>query len=79
MKQSTTAKAALLLTAMLWGSTFTIGKLAAEVFSASFIIALRFLIAAAALLIVAFTFFYSSISFDPKQQAEQLQQPFWHF
>lgn len=26
------------------------------------------------LLIVAFTFFYSSISFDPKQQAEQLQQ-----
>ena len=27
-----------------------------------------------ALLIVAFTFFYSSISFDPKQQAEQLQQ-----
>ena len=25
-----------------------------------------------ALLIVAFTFFYSSISFDPKQQAEQL-------
>ena len=27
-----------------------------------------------ALLIIAFTFFYSSISFDPKQQAEQLQQ-----
>ena len=27
-----------------------------------------------ALLIVAFTFFYSSISFDPKQQAEQLVQ-----
>ena len=26
------------------------------------------------LLIIAFTFFYSSISFDPKQQAEQLQQ-----
>ena len=26
------------------------------------------------LLIMAFTFFYSSISFDPKQQAEQLQQ-----
>ena len=25
------------------------------------------------LLIIAFTFFYSSISFDPKQQAEQLQ------
>ncbi len=27
-----------------------------------------------ALLIIAFTFFYSSISFDPKQQADQLQQ-----
>ena len=27
-----------------------------------------------ALLIIAFTFFFSSISFDPKQQAEQLQQ-----
>ena len=27
-----------------------------------------------ALLIIACTFFYSSISFDPKQQAEQLQQ-----
>ena len=27
-----------------------------------------------ALLIIAFTFFYSSISFDPKQQAESLQQ-----
>jgi preprotein translocase subunit SecY len=27
-----------------------------------------------ALLIIAFTFFYSSISFDPKKQAEQLQQ-----
>ena len=27
-----------------------------------------------ALLIIAFTFFYSSSSFDPKQQAEQLQQ-----
>lgn len=53
MKQSTTAKLALLLTAMLWGSTFTIGKLAAEVFSASFIIALRFLIAAAVLLVAA--------------------------
>ena len=26
-----------------------------------------------ALLIIAFTFFYSSISFDPKKQAEQLQ------
>lgn len=54
MKQSTIAKLALLLTAMLWGSTFTIGKLATEVFSASFIIALRFLIAAGVLLLAAY-------------------------
>ena len=54
MKQSTIAKLALFLTAVLWGSTFTIGKLAAEVFSASFIIAFRFLIAAIALLMVAY-------------------------
>lgn len=54
MKQSTIAKLALLLTAMLWGSTFTIGKLATEVFSTSFIIALRFLIAAGVLLLAAY-------------------------
>ncbi len=54
MKKTTTAKIALLMTAALWGSTFTIGKLASEVFSASFIIALRFLIAAVVLLIAAF-------------------------
>ena len=54
MKQSTVAKIALLLTAILWGSTFTIGKLAAEVFPASFIIALRFLVAGIALLIAAY-------------------------
>lgn len=54
MKQSTVAKIALFLTAVLWGSTFTIGKLATEAFSASFIIALRFLIASIALLIAAF-------------------------
>ena len=54
MKQSMIAKTALFLTAVLWGSTFTIGKLATEAFSASFIIALRFLIAAAALLIAAY-------------------------
>lgn len=54
MKQSTLAKIALLLTAVLWGSTFTIGKLAAQVFSASFIIAFRFLVAGIALLIVAY-------------------------
>ena len=55
MKQSTIAKLALLLTAALWGSTFTIGKLASQVFSPSFIIAVRFLVAAVALLLVAYT------------------------
>lgn len=54
MKQSTTAKLALLLTAALWGSTFTIGKLATDVFSPSFIIAFRFLIASVALLPAAY-------------------------
>ena len=54
MKKPLLAKLALFVTAMLWGSTFTVGKLAAEVFSASFIIALRFLVAAVVLLIVAF-------------------------
>ncbi len=54
MKQSTIAKISLFLTAVLWGSTFTIGKLATEAFSASFIIALRFLIASIALLIAAY-------------------------
>ena len=54
MKRSALAKMALFLTAMLWGSTFTVGKLASEVFSAAFIIALRFLVASVALLIAAF-------------------------
>lgn len=54
MKQSTAAKLALLLTAMLWGSTFTIGKLATAAFSPSFIIAFRFLVASAALLVAAY-------------------------
>ena len=54
MKRSTLAKIALFLTAALWGSTFTIGKLAAEAFSASFIIAFRFLVASVSLVIVAF-------------------------
>lgn len=54
MKRSAVAKMALFLTAVLWGSTFTIGKLASEVFSASFIIALRFLIAAIVLLAAAY-------------------------
>ena len=53
MKQKTIAKLALFITAALWGSTFTIGKMAAEVFSASFIIALRFTVASIVLLIVA--------------------------
>ena len=54
MKQSVIAKAALFVTAVLWGSTFTIGKICTEAFSASFIIALRFLIASVALVIAAF-------------------------
>ena len=54
MKKSTSAKIALFITAVLWGSTFTIGKLATEAFSASFIIAFRFLVASLALLVVAF-------------------------
>ena len=54
MKRSTVAKLALLLTAMLWGSTFTIGKLAADVFSPAFMIAFRFLVASVALLPVAY-------------------------
>lgn len=54
MKQSTLAKVALFVTAVLWGSTFTIGKLASQVFSPSFIIASRFLIAGIVLLIPAY-------------------------
>lgn len=54
MKKPTIAKIALFLTAVLWGSTFTFGKIASEVFSASFIIALRFLIASVALLVAAY-------------------------
>lgn len=54
MKQATIAKLALFLTAVLWGSTFSIGKLAAEAFSASFIIAFRFLVASLALLAAAY-------------------------
>ena len=65
MKRSTVAKLALFLTAVLWGSTFTIGKLAAEVFSASFIIAFRFLVASVALLVVAYP------------QRKQLDRTYW--
>lgn len=54
MKKSTTAKLAAFLTAMLWGSTFAIGKIAAESFSASFIIALRFTVASVVLLVAAY-------------------------
>jgi len=46
-------KIALFLTAMLWGTTFAIGKIAAEVYSASFIIALRFTVASAVLVVAA--------------------------
>lgn len=65
MKQSTVAKSALFLTAVLWGSTFTIGKLAAEAFSASFIIAFRFLVASVALLVAAYP------------QRKQLDKKYW--
>ena len=54
MKKAASAKIALFITAVLWGSTFTIGKLATEAFSASFIIAFRFLVASLALLVVAY-------------------------
>ena len=53
MKKKRYAKLALFITAMLWGSTFAIGKIATEVFSASFVIALRFTVASIALIIVA--------------------------
>lgn len=54
MSKSLSAKIALFLTAAIWGSTFAISKLVTDVFSASFIIALRFLTASIVLLIVAF-------------------------
>ena len=54
MNKATIAKIVLFITAVLWGSTFSISKLASEVFSASFIIALRFLIASIALLFVSY-------------------------
>lgn len=65
MKQSNIAKIVLFMTAVLWGSTFTIGKLASEAFSASFIIAFRFLIASVVLLIVAYP------------QRKQLDKKYW--
>ncbi len=54
MKKTTTAKLILFVTAMIWGSTFTIAKLASAVFSASFIIAFRFTIASILLLLAAY-------------------------
>lgn len=54
MKKKHYGKSALFLTAMLWGTTFAIGKIATEAFSASFIIALRFTVASIALMIVAY-------------------------
>ena len=65
MKKATLAKAALFLTAVLWGSTFTIGKLATEAFSGSFIIAFRFLVASLALLVAAWP------------QRKQLDKKYW--
>ena len=65
MKKSTVAKIALFFTAVLWGSTFTIGKLASEVFSPSFIIAFRFLVAGVVLLIAAYP------------QRKQLDRTYW--
>lgn len=65
MQKTTTAKLALFLTAALWGSTFTLGKLASAAFSASFIIALRFLIAALVLLLAALP------------QRKQLDRQYW--
>lgn len=53
MKKKGYGKLALFLTAMLWGTTFAIGKIATEAFSPSFIIALRFSVASIALIIVA--------------------------
>ena len=55
MTKSTYAKIALFLTAAIWGSTFAISKLITSVFSASFIIALRFSIASIVLIIVSFS------------------------
>lgn len=53
MKTKTYAKLALLLTSTLWGTTFTLGKLATEAFSVSFIIAFRFTLASIILLLVS--------------------------
>ncbi len=53
MKKSTIAKIVLFITAILWGSTFTFGKIATETFSSSFVIASRFLVASVVLTLVS--------------------------
>ena len=53
MKQTSIAKIALFLTAAIWGSTIAISKLITDVFSASFIVAFRFLIASVVLIFVS--------------------------
>lgn len=53
-KKKKIAKPALFLTAIIWGSTFTVSKLATEAFSASFINAFRFTIASIILIVVAY-------------------------
>ena len=58
MKKKGYGKSALFLTAMLWGTTFAIGKLATEVFSPSFIIALRFSVASIALIIATIPLYH---------------------
>lgn len=50
------AKPLLFVTAILWGSTFTIAKIATESFSAPFVNAVRFTIASLCLLIIAYPF-----------------------
>ena len=54
MTKKKIAKPALFLTAMIWGSTFAVAKLATEAFSASFINAFRFTTAAVVLMIAAY-------------------------
>ena len=54
MEKKRYAKIALFLTAMFWGTTFAIGKIATEAFSPAFIIALRFSVAVVALVIASF-------------------------
>ena len=56
-KKNRYGKLVLFITAMLWGTTFAIGKIATEAFSASFIIALRFSVATIALVIVTMPLF----------------------